>query len=81
MQTISISHAKTHLSRLVERVASGESFVITRFGKPMAQVIAVSASEAGQSSRLGFLAGQLTIPEDFDGMCRGEIQQLFEGGD
>lgn len=80
MQTISISQAKTHLSRLVERVVSGESFVITRFGKPMAQIIAVSAPGAGQLSRLGFLAGQLTIPEDFDGMCRAEIQQLF-GGD
>lgn len=79
MQTISISHAKTHLSRLVERVVSGESFVITKFGNPMAQVIAVTAPEAGQLSRLGFLAGQFTIPEDFDGLCRAEIKQLFEG--
>lgn len=79
MQTISISYAKTHLSRLVERVASGESFVITKSGKAMAKVIAVNVPEAGQVTRLGFLAGQFTIPVDFDDMGRAEIEQLFEG--
>lgn len=79
MQTISISYAKTHLSRLVERVANGESFVITKFGMPMVKVLSVNTPEVDQVSRLGFLAGQFTIPGDFDGLCRAEIEQLFDG--
>lgn len=40
MDTISVFEAKTHLSSLLERVAQGESFTITRHGKPVAQLVA-----------------------------------------
>ena len=39
MDTIGAFEAKTHLSSLLERVAQGESFTITRHGKPVAQLV------------------------------------------
>ena len=41
MHTIGAFEAKTHLSSLLERVAQGESFTITRHGKPVAQLVPV----------------------------------------
>ena len=77
MQTINIHEAKTHLSRIVERVARGESFVIAKAGKPMVKLVPLDASETSQLERLGFLAGQVEVPEDFDAMGSAEIEQLF----
>lgn len=78
MQTVNIHDAKTQLSRLVERAASGESFVIAKAGKPLVKVMALSAPEQGK--RLGFMAGQIQVPDDFDRLGAGEIEQLFSGG-
>lgn len=77
MQTINIYEAKTHLSRLVDRAANGEPFVIAKAGKPLVKVVPLNAPEAGQVKRLGFLEGQIAVPEDFDQMGKAEIEQLF----
>ena len=79
MRTVNIRHAKTHLSRLVEQAARGESFVIARAGKPLVRVAAVDAVPVGPTRRLGFLAGQIAVPEDFDRMGGDEIESLFGG--
>ena len=79
MQTINIHEAKTHLSRIVERVARGESFVIAKAGKPMVKVVPLDAQEAAPK-RLGFLAGQIEVPDDFDTMGSTEIEHLFSSG-
>ena len=39
METINIHEAKTHLSRLVEKAAKGEPFIIAKAGKPMVKVV------------------------------------------
>jgi len=80
MQTINIHEAKTHLSRLVEKAAQGEPFVIAKAGKPIAKVTSLDAPVPGQVRRLGFLAGRIAVPDDFDRMGSGEIERLF-GGD
>ncbi len=79
MRTVNIHEAKTHLSRLIEQAAAGESFVIVKAGKPLVKVTALSAPEAGQVRRLGFLAGQISVPDDFDRIGAEEIAQLFGG--
>lgn len=79
MQTVNIHEAKTHLSRLVDQAAKGESFVIAKAGKPLVKVVALNAPEAGQTKRLGFLEGQISVPDDFDRMGQAEIEQLFTG--
>ena len=77
MQTINIHEAKTHLSRLVEQAAKGEPFVIAKAGKPLVKVVPLSAPEAGQTKRLGFMAGQISVPNDFDSIGSAEIEVLF----
>lgn len=77
MQTVNIHEAKTHLSRLVDQAAKGEPFVIAKAGKPLVKVIPLNAPEAEQVNRLGFLAGQIEVPDDFDEMGRAQIEQLF----
>ena len=68
MQTINIHEAKTHLSRIVERAARGESFVIAKGGKPTVKVVPLDAPESSAPKRLGFLSGQVQVPDDFDTM-------------
>ena len=77
MQTVNIHEAKTHLSRLVDQAANGEPFVIAKAGKPLVKVVALNAPEAGQMKRLGFLKGQIEVPDDFNSMGSKEIEQLF----
>jgi prevent-host-death family protein len=79
MRTFNIHEAKTHLSRLIEQAARGESFVIAKAGKPMVKVSALEAPSATQVRRIGFLAGELQVPDDFDSMGNIEIQTLLGG--
>jgi prevent-host-death family protein len=78
MRTYNIHEAKTHLSRLVERAANGEPFVIAKAGKPMVKVIPLNTREPSQSKRFGFMAGQISVPADFDRMGEAEIMEMFE---
>lgn len=79
METVNIHEAKTHLSRLIERVARSGGFIIAKAGKPVAKVVPLSAPDSGKAKRLGFMTGQLRVPADFDRMGEGEIDQLFGG--
>ncbi len=81
MRTINIHEAKTHLSRLVDQVAAGEPFIIAKAGRPVAKVVPLDAPASAQIRRLGFMAGQGTVPDDFDDIARDEIEQLFAGGE
>ena len=78
MNMYNIHDAKTHLSRLVELAAKGEAFVIAKAGKPMVKVIPISAPEPSQVKRFGFMAGQISVPADFDRMGEAEIVTMFE---
>jgi prevent-host-death family protein len=79
MQTINIHEAKIHLSRLVEEAAKGESFIISKGGKPLVKVSALDAPVVVPTRRLGFLSGEISVPDDFDRMGNQEIVQLFGG--
>ncbi len=81
METVNIHDAKTHLSRLVERAAAGEAFIIAKAGKPMVKVIPLDSPSGGQIRRIGFLTGQIAVPDDFDRMGEREIEKLFEGNE
>ena len=75
MVTVNIHEAKTQLSRLVDRAAKGEPFVIAKAGKPLVKVSAIEAPATPQ--RLGFLAGEIVVPDDFDQMGESEIAAMF----
>ena len=75
MRTVNIHQAKTQLSKLVEAAVNGESFGIAKAGKPLVKVAALDAPAAPR--RLGFLAGEIEVPDDFDSMGTDEIAALF----
>ncbi|MBM3583515.1 MAG: type II toxin-antitoxin system Phd/YefM family antitoxin [Alphaproteobacteria bacterium] len=78
MRIVNIHEAKTHLSRLIERAAKGEPFVIARAGKPIVKVIPIDAPTAPQ--RTGFMTGEMRVPDDFDAIGRDDIERLFGSG-
>jgi prevent-host-death family protein len=79
METVNIHKAKTHLSRLVEKAAKGEPFIIAKAGKPMVKVVPLEAGEKPKPRRLGFMRGRIKIPDDFDTMMQDEIERMFYG--
>jgi len=79
MQTINIHEAKTHLSRLVEEAAQGKAFIIAKAGKPLVKVSPLSTEELKGGEKLGFMAGEIFVPDDFDYLGEPEIMLLFEG--
>jgi prevent-host-death family protein len=81
MRTVNMPEAKTHLSRLVAQAAKGDGFIIAKAGKPLVKVIALDAGEGREQRRLGFLNGEIGVPDDFDSMGQDEIERLFGVGD
>jgi prevent-host-death family protein len=77
MPKVNIHEAKTHLSRLIEAAANGETVVIAKAGKPVVKLTALDAPTSPAKRRLGFLEGQFSVPDDFDTMGAAEIQLLF----
>jgi prevent-host-death family protein len=77
MLTFNIHEAKTHLSRLLGRAAKAEPFIIAKAGRPLVKVVPLETPAADQVRRLGFMAGQIDVPDDFDWMGEAEIEQLF----
>jgi prevent-host-death family protein len=78
MHTVNMHDAKTNLSKLVEKAANGEPFIIARAGKPLVKVVAIAQAE-GPKPRIGFMKGRISVPLNFDELGREEIDGLFEG--
>ena len=57
MTTVNVHEAKTHLSRLLERVAAGEEVVIARAGRPVARLVPINGEEPRKP---GLAKGRLT---------------------
>lgn len=79
MQKINIHEAKTHLSRLVEEAAQGNAFIIAKAGKPMVKVSSISEVELQNKEKLGFMSGEISVPDNFDSIAAESIMNLFEG--
>jgi prevent-host-death family protein len=80
MKTVNIHEAKTQLSKLIEAASNGESFIIAKAGKPVVKVTALSAPTGAEVRRLGFMAGLISVPDDFDRMGEEEIERIFGEG-
>lgn len=64
MRAVNVHEAKTHLSRLLSRVARGEEVVIQRAGKPVARLVPIARPTARRT--LGRDRGKVFIADDFD---------------
>ena len=80
MSYVQVHEAKTNLSRLVAEAAKGEAFVIAKAGKPLVKVVPLDAPSPRKVRRLGFMAGRIKVPDDFDRMGEEEIARLFGAG-
>jgi prevent-host-death family protein len=72
---VNVSEAKTHLSRLLERVEAGEEVVLARAGRPVARLVPLQR----EPRHLGALKGRITIGEDFDAPLPDELLDAFDG--
>lgn len=77
MKSVNIHEAKTHLSRLVERVQAGEEIVIAKAGRPAARLVPIEGARA--PVKIGGLKQPLPVPDDFNTMFEKEIEALFGG--
>lgn len=75
MTQVNVHQAKTHLSRLLKRVAAGEEVIIARAGKPVARLVPVE--RAGRRA-LGTDRGLFEVPEDFDAPLPEALLDDFE---
>ncbi len=72
---VNIHEAKTHLSRLLEKVAMGEEVIIAKAGKPVAKLVALA--EARPKFQFGSAKGEFVVPDDFNDPLPKEIEDLF----
>jgi prevent-host-death family protein len=72
---VNVHEAKTHLSKLLERVALGEEVIIAKAGKPVAKLVAIPSERP--RFRLGSAKGEFVVPDDFNEPLPTEIEDLF----
>ena len=75
---MNIHDAKTHLSRLIERVEAGEEIVIARAGRPVARLVPLRDDRTPRTP--GGWAGQVWMAPDFDELP-AELAAAFTGDD
>jgi len=78
LRTFNIHEAKTYLSRLVDEAEKGEPFIIAKGGKPKVKVTRIDAPEKGKR-RIGFLKGEIRVPNDIKTPFAEEIEKMFYG--
>lgn len=71
---VNIHEAKTHLSKLLERVALGEEVVIAKAGRPVAKLVAIEGKK--RPFQFGSAKGEFVVPDDFNDPDP-EIDALF----
>jgi prevent-host-death family protein len=72
---VNVHEAKTHLSKLLERVALGEEVIIAKAGKPVAKLVALNAEP--KTRIVGSAKGEFVVPDDFNDPLPKEIEDLF----
>ena len=77
MEIFNVHDAKTHLSRLLERVAQGEEIIIEKSGRPIAKLVRIT----GEPRRPGRLKGRIRIGLDFDEPLPDKILAVLRGED
>ena len=75
METVNVHEAKTHLSRLLERVEAGEEIIVARNGKAVARLVPVGHA----MRRPGAMKGRIRIRRDFDAPLPPRLAKAFRG--
>jgi len=72
---VNIHQAKTHLSRLLQKVALGEEVVIAKAGQPIAKLVPIG--KGARSRKLGTAKGDFTVPKDFNQPLPNDLEESF----
>ena len=75
MKPVNIHEAKTHLSRLIERVEAGEEIIIAKAGRPAARLVPIE--KAFNPIKIGGMKSKVLMPDDFNTMFEDEIAAMF----
>lgn len=73
---VNVHQAKTHFSKLLNRVAAGEEVIITRAGKPVARLVPLQVPKKPRP--LGLDLGRFQVPATFDDALPAELIKAFE---
>jgi len=76
-KTVNLYQAKTHLSELVERAASGEEVVIAKAGEPKARLVPLA--RPARPRKPGAWKGRVVVSPDFDAPLPEDVLAAFEG--
>ena len=72
---VNVHQAKTHLSKLLERVRLGEEIVLAKAGKPVARMVPVADHTARRTP--GSARGRITVHDDFDAPLPDDLLDDF----
>lgn len=79
MTVVNVHEAKTHLSKILDRVSAGEEIIIAKAGKPVARLVPLEVT--GKPRTAGTYAGRIRIKDDFDAPLPDDLLNRFEGRD
>jgi prevent-host-death family protein len=78
MITINVQEAKTHFSHYLDEVAKGESFILCKRNKPVAEIRPI-ISKAATQRPIGLAKGTFTLPASFFDELPEETISMFSG--
>ena len=76
MRAVNIHEAKTHLSRLIARVARGEEIILAKAGRPVAKIVPIAPQVVRRKP--GTARGKIRITAEFDAPLPKDLQKHFE---
>jgi prevent-host-death family protein len=77
MATVNVHEAKTHLSKILDRVAAGEEIIIAKAGRPVARLVPLESTPVVREP--GKYAGRIRMSDDFGGPLPDDLLSEFEG--
>ena len=77
MTTVNVHEAKTHFSKILDRVSAGEEIIIAKAGRPVARLVPLKGKTKARVP--GTYAGRIQIADDFEAPMPGEVLDDFEG--
>jgi prevent-host-death family protein len=79
MTKVNVHEAKTHLSRYLDRVEAGETVILCRHNKPIAEIRPIPAKPKRKPRSPGIDKGKITIPPEFFDPLPEDIVRIFNG--
>jgi prevent-host-death family protein len=79
MKQVTLARAKAELSALLDRVESGETVVITRRHRPVAEVRPAGPRRRTKPRPVGLCRGEFQVPDDFDAPLPNDVLAEFDG--